>query len=88
MDILYIIAAIGLVLWVLSAIHKAKVRGARESGILPPPGHGSDADVRRLVGLGEKILAIKLYREIHGVELKQAKDAVDRMIKQTPMQRP
>lgn len=40
---------------------------------------GSDDEVRALIGKGELIDAIKLYREIHGVGLKEAKDAVDAM---------
>jgi ribosomal protein L7/L12 len=37
-------------------------------------------DVARLVRLGRKIEAIKLYREIHGVDLKAAKSAVDAIV--------
>ena len=81
MEILYIIAGVALLLWILSARHKSKVREAREAGIYPPSGRGSDEDVRRLIGLGQKIMAIKLYREIHGVGLKEAKDAVEQMAK-------
>ena len=33
--------------------------------------------VRQAVLAGNKILAIKIYREIYGVGLKQAKDAID-----------
>ncbi|HEY9843292.1 MAG TPA: ribosomal protein L7/L12 [Candidatus Obscuribacterales bacterium] len=37
------------------------------------------ADVERLAKAGHKIPAIKAYRQIHGVGLKEAKDAVDRL---------
>ncbi len=33
--------------------------------------------VRQAVLAGNKILAIKIYRELYGVDLKQAKDAID-----------
>lgn len=36
-------------------------------------------EVRSLVAQGEKIHAIKVYREITGVGLKDAKDAIDAM---------
>jgi ribosomal protein L7/L12 len=39
----------------------------------------TDADVEALLAKDEFIEAIKLYREIHGVGLKEAKDAVDAM---------
>ena len=35
--------------------------------------------IREMVLLGRKINAIKLYRELYGVGLKEAKDAVDAM---------
>lgn len=40
---------------------------------------GSDDAVRALIAKGELIDAIKLYREVHDVGLKEAKDAVDAM---------
>ncbi|MGC4175271.1 hypothetical protein [Demequina sp.] len=43
------------------------------------PASGSEDEVRALVAKGELIDAIKLYRELHGVGLKEAKDAVDAM---------
>jgi ribosomal protein L7/L12 len=42
-----------------------------------PP--ASDADVRALIEQNRLIDAIKVYRDIHGVGLKEAKDAVDAM---------
>ncbi|HJT55927.1 MAG TPA: ribosomal protein L7/L12 [Ktedonobacteraceae bacterium] len=43
-------------------------------------GRGEDMEeVRRLIQAGQKINAIKLYRQITGVGLKEAKEAVDRM---------
>ena len=40
-----------------------------------PPGD----EIARLVAEGEKIEAIKLYRELYGVGLKEAKDVIDSM---------
>ena len=39
----------------------------------------SDDDIRKIARQGHKIQAIKLYREVHGVDLKVAKEAVDQM---------
>ena len=45
------------------------------------PNSGTD-DILRLAQAGNKIEAIKLYREIHGVGLKEAKDAVEKLIEE------
>ena len=42
-----------------------------------PSGAGEDPRVIELLQAGNQIAAIKLYRELTGVGLKQAKDAVD-----------
>lgn len=44
---------------------------------LPARGEATMDDVRRLVDEGHKIAAIKVYKEIHGVGLKEAKEAVE-----------
>ncbi len=49
----------------------------RFRGLHPLAGEGSDADVLQLKRAGEKMLAIRLFRELHGVDLKSAKAAVD-----------
>jgi len=52
----------------------------RESGVLPPPGQATMADVERLVRAGQQIHAIRVYREIHPhVGLVEAKAAVDNL---------
>ena len=47
------------------------------SGILPAAGTATMADVERLVRAGERIAAIRVYREIHHVGLAEAKKAID-----------
>ena len=81
MTILYIVVAVAVVAaaLALSLLNRRRTDDLRQTGLYPPPGEGSDADVERLVALGRKIDAIKLYREIHRSDLKTAKDAVDRM---------
>ena len=71
----------GVVLLVLLLI--AKLRSdIQEPVVLPPEGQRTDADVRRLLSLRRKVEAIKVYREIHGVSLRKAKEAVERMARE------
>lgn len=52
---------------------------ARSRGLCPPAGSGSAADVAALLARGEKLVAIRLYRELHGSGLKEAREAVEAM---------
>ncbi len=79
-----VIAFIFALLFLIDRFNRAKKRRLQESGMLPPDGQGTDADVERLLLRGEKISAIKLYREIHGVDLKEAKEAVEEIAKRVP----
>jgi ribosomal protein L7/L12 len=79
MIVLYIVVAVVVAALVLNALGRRRTDELRQTGRYPPPGQGSDDDVERLVALGRKIDAIKLYREIHRSDLKTAKDAVDKM---------
>jgi ribosomal protein L7/L12 len=45
--------------------------------LAPLAGQGSDADVAALLKRGERLLASRLYRELHGCGLKEAKEAVE-----------
>lgn len=64
-------------LWVGSIRWRRRERRARREGLLPPMGGGSETDVERLLARGEKMLAIRLYRELHGTGLKEAREAVE-----------
>ena len=44
----------------------------------------TEADLHRLVMAGRKIDAIKVYRRLHRVDLKAAKEAVERLIAELP----
>ncbi len=77
--VLYFVVAVAAAALALNAMSRRRTDDLRQTGLYPPPGQGSDADVERLVALGRKIDAIKLYREIHGTDLKSAKDAVDKI---------
>ncbi len=77
--VLSIICLFAAAAFVIDGASRRRIRNLRQSGVYPPPGRGTEGDVRRLLALGRKIDAIKLYREIRGVDLKSAKEAVDRL---------
>ncbi len=72
-----VVAAIVLAWWI-SQLGRRGPAGVRA----PSPGVNeapSEAGVRRLLAAGDKISAIKQYRELTGLGLKEAKEAVDAM---------
>jgi len=75
-----VLGALVLVPTVLLLGSRSSLQQARSRGLCPPAGSGSDADVAALAARGEKILAIQLYRELHGGGLKEAKEAVETMV--------
>ena len=48
----------------------------------PMPKRIADDDIRQMAQQGHKIDAIRMYRTLHGAGLKQAKEAVERMMKE------
>ncbi len=50
---------------------------AKQIGVPEPP---VDDEIKTLIAEGNKIKAIKRYREITGVGLKEAKDYIDKLI--------
>ena len=54
---------------------------ARRKGFYPYPGKATLFDVKRLITIGEILLAIRVYREIFRVSFKEAKNAVEEMEK-------
>ena len=71
MNSLFTIVAVGLVVLVVFGL----LRREGSIGALPP--RASPSTVEGLLAAGRKIEAIKLYREQHGVGLKEAKEAVE-----------
>jgi ribosomal protein L7/L12 len=75
---LLILVGIGLALVLVgAAISNRKTKNLRDAGIYPEAGKEKEEDVLRLLKSGDKIMAIKCYREIHKIGLKEAKDAVE-----------
>ena len=74
MESKYIIIGIVIVAVVIFSM----VKGGASVSDNPPEGT-TDDDIRNLAQQGQKIRAIKWYRALHNVGLKEAKDAVDKM---------
>jgi ribosomal protein L7/L12 len=70
--------ALGAGLAVLAILVARSLKG-RAGTPVPVIGSASMEDVQRMVSAGRKIDAIKIYRSIHGVGLREAKDAGDAM---------
>jgi hypothetical protein len=61
-----------------------QMRRARRLGLWPKPGEiPTDEHIRRLVGAGEKMLAIRLCRQIHNMGLADAKAVVEKLAEQS-----
>lgn len=70
-----VLIALGLA---LARQNQRRVRRLHDAGGYPHEGTETDADVARLLLHGQKIAAIKVYRAVHGVGLKEAKEAVEK----------
>ena len=66
-----LIALVAIASMVIAKVFSAKIP--------EPPQNLTDADIRNAALQGQKIQAIKWYRQLHGVGLKDAKDAVEKM---------
>jgi len=79
MQFLWVIGVVVALMAILEAWNRTIFRRLQASGQYPPAGQGTDAEVLRLMQARQKIAAIKLYRDIHGVDLKSAKESVENM---------
>ena len=77
MTIAAILGGLVLILTALMLKSGSSLAKARSRGLLPPAGSCGDADVLALISRGEKRVAIRLYRELHGGGLKEARLAVE-----------
>jgi len=82
MTLVYIAVSLAIVfsLWVM--VGEWKIRRDRARGLYPQLGQETEADIEDLLRRGEKIYAIRVYRQIHGVGLKQAKEAIESLSEQ------
>lgn len=80
MILLWILIGAVVVVCVLVMLLARRDSALRRAGVLPLEGEGTMADVERLVRAGQKIEAIRVYREIHPeVGLAEAKQAVEKL---------
>ena len=67
----------------VSPTHKARFQqqlaALQEQGLYPLLSEATDEDVRRLLHAGHKLFAVRLYRDLHQVSLKEAMQAVKQM---------
>ena len=78
--ILVFVSLVIVLIVIASLVSRLQTGRLRSRGLLPEAGQTPTVeDVKRLIAAGETIQAIKMYREIHGVGLKEAKDAVEKM---------
>ncbi len=78
MTLLYIVAIIAIVLILFKLKPKPIEDTDRTTSIIHT--HTDDKAIIEEIKKGNKINAIKLYRELHSVGLKEAKEAVDKLI--------
>lgn len=77
---LIVVSLVVIVLALGTLSSRRQLARARGRGLYPAAGQiPTDDDVKRLAKAGEKILAIKLCRQIHGMGLAEAKAAVETM---------
>ena len=81
-NLLLVIGGVLLVLLVIARRIDQRTQRLRQAGVYPQQGQETAADVDRLLQLGHKIEAIKVYRALHHVDLKVAKGAVDKRQKE------
>ncbi len=79
MTILIIIATGLMIATAVIILNTVQIRNLRLKGLYPAQGHATMKDVEKLINSGNKALAMRAYREIHGVSLKQAKEAVEKI---------
>jgi ribosomal protein L7/L12 len=87
MNSLFVLVVLfGLVLAIFligGLITKRKIKTLRAKGIYPPGGMEKQEDVLRLLKCGEKVMAIRCYRNVHKVSLKEAKEKVELLAHET-----
>ena len=73
----YWLIAIALVLLLGFLSRRGERADSKPKQIRPGGNSPTTADIDALLRAGQKIEAIKLYRQQHGVDLKAAKDVID-----------
>ncbi len=79
MTLFYVSIFFLIVIVIGVVIAELQVKRSRQQGIYPEKGKTTMEDVTRLLSIGEETLALRAYREIHGVSLKKAKKEIKKL---------
>ena len=79
LTILAVLIGIVFLLFLADAWTRARIRRLQRRGLYPLEGEETDTDVERLIRLSRRMEAIRVYRAVHGGDLKSAREAVDRL---------
>jgi ribosomal protein L7/L12 len=80
MNVTTIIVAAAILLLLVVLIRSRSTSGSIDVDL----NRATEADFRALLAAGRKIDAIKVYRHLHRVDLKTAKETVDRIVAEVP----
>ena len=78
---IYVLIFIIVIFAILSMVvrrNETTMERQQDDVVHPQAGLEKEADVDRLILMGHKIEAIKVYRALHAVDLKEAKEAVEK----------
>jgi len=81
--VIYAVVIIVVGALLIDYFNRRRIDTLKHRGLYPLEGEETDSDVERLIQMNRKIEAIKVYRKLHQVDLKTAKDAVDKLSEQT-----
>ncbi len=82
MTLIYLLLGMIAVSASLSIYQNIKVDRLRKEGKYPEKGKITRRDILGLLKTGNEVLAIRAYRELYKVGLKEAKELVDKMRKE------
>lgn len=77
-QVLIVIGALVVLGFAMARRRRDKIDNLRRTGVYPRPGEETEADIDRLIIKGHKIEAIRVFRALHDVDLKEAKEAVEK----------
>jgi len=75
-----LLAVFLVVLFVGDCLTRRKVEKLRAMNVYPQAGKEKLEDVLNLLSHGEKVMAIRCYRSIYKVSLKEAKEKVEKLV--------
>lgn len=79
MALIYVALVLGLACGAAAFYSARRIKKLRDCGIYPLQGQVTEESIRKLLSGGHRIEATRAYRELHGVDLKTAKEAIERI---------